>query len=240
MVTEAITVVLQSFRRVDVPPWLTRCLASVEQWAVGCGYAYRFVDDAIFDLLPEAYRLRAGHDLQLLADLARLLAAQRLLDEGAERVVWLDADVYVFGPLVLPEGRDFYLCRELWDRELRVNNCACVFSRGGAFLPFYIDACQQLMRAAAGKLDSLMVGTRFLTQLDRAVPLPQLASVALFGPPVLADVAAGGGPHLDAYRARFGGPVHAANLCLSFRGALGDAVYERAVDALAAGLYSSP
>ena len=115
------------------------------------------------------------------------------------------------------------------------NNCVCVFARNSPFLAFYIAAAQQLMRAAAGKLDPLMVGTRFLTELDRVVPLPKLETIALVAPAVLRDIAAGGGAHLDAYRARFGPTVHAANLCLSFRGSvLEDADYDRAIDALPA------
>jgi hypothetical protein len=167
-----------------------------------------------------------------------LLVARELLVEYP-RVVWVDADVLVFGALALPEGRDFYACREIWEGEPRVNNCTLVFSRGTSFLPFWIDTAMASMRAAAGKLDSLMIGTRFLTALDRAESLPQLQTVGLFSPTILADLAAGGGARLDAYRA-LAGPLAAANLCLSFRASVGDAVYERAVDALAAGLYSRP
>ncbi len=229
------TVVFQSFRRVGVPRWIDRCIASVRDWAAARGYAYRFFGDEIFDLLPDFYRLRTADYIQLRTDLARLLAAAQLLAEGHPRVIWLDADVHIFGPLAIPDARELYFCREVWDDEVRVNNCACVFTQREPFLPFYIAAAQQLMRAAAGKLDPLMVGTRFLTELDRVVPLPKLETIALVAPPVLRDIAAGGGPHLAAYRARFGPVVHAANLCLSFRGnVLEDADYERAIDALPA------
>ena len=36
------TVVLQSFRTHDVPPWLARCMASVQAWARQEGWGYEF------------------------------------------------------------------------------------------------------------------------------------------------------------------------------------------------------
>jgi hypothetical protein len=38
--------VLQSFRTVDVPAWLSSCMHSVRQWASHNQYDYRFIDDA--------------------------------------------------------------------------------------------------------------------------------------------------------------------------------------------------
>ena len=244
------TVVVQSYRTADVPPWIARCLASVRVWAEARGYAYRFIGDEIFDLVPPAYLARTRHALPIVVDLARLLLAQRAHAEGYRRAIWLDADVLVFAPdrLAIPDERDFYLCRELWLSGFavsrRVNNCACAFTAGTPFLPFYIAACQQLVRDAVGALDPLIAGTRFLTELDRALPLPQLDGVGLFGPAVVRDLAAGGGPYLEALR-RASGPLHAVNLCASFRGkrfrapepfVLDDDVYARAVDALEAGV----
>jgi len=226
------TVVVQSYRRVDVPAWIARCLRSVEQWANHQGYAYRFLDDELFERLPPSYFMRTRHALPMAADLARLILARETLSEGARRVVWVDADVLVFRPysFELPIERDHYLCREIWiepvvrdgavviDASLRVNNCVCVFERGTAFLEPYIEACEQRVRAATGKLDPLLVGTLYLTELDRIAALPQLVNVGMLSPHVVHDVAAGGGPFLETLVAHLVAPLAAANLCASLRG----------------------
>ena len=99
------TIVIQSYRTHDVPPWLARCLASVRAWAEECGFTYRFLGDELFDPLPARLRLRAGHLPQMLADLGRLHAIATALAEGADRAVWAGADVVVFGALCLPDAR---------------------------------------------------------------------------------------------------------------------------------------
>lgn len=247
------TVVVQSYRRHDVPPWIARCLASVASWAGAHGHTYRFVGDEMFDLLPPRYRLRTSHHVQMLADLGRLLLARDLLAEGFDRAIWLDADLLVTAPdaFAIPTAQPFYLCREVWVEleggvprvSERVNNCACSFTAAATFLPFYIDACQQLVRDTAGALSPLLVGTTFLSALDRVLPLPKLRDVALVSPHMLLELAAGGGPCLEAYRERFASPIRAANLCASFRGlalrdaagrpvVLDDACFDRALGAL--------
>ena len=45
--------IVQSFRRREVPDWITRCLASVRAWAESRGHAYVFVDDALFAYAPD-------------------------------------------------------------------------------------------------------------------------------------------------------------------------------------------
>ncbi len=222
----ATTVVLQSYRTTQVPDWVARCLASVEAWATDAGYDYRFLGDELFDAIPERYRMRAGHSMQLMTDLGRLLLARETLTAGADRAIWLDADIAVIAPqrFAVPEGDR--LARELWvepgaDGAIvvspRINNCACAFTRDSTLLPFYIDACQQLVRDAVGTIAPTTVGTAFLTALDRALPLPTIDGVGLWSPFVLRDVAAGGGRYLDALRAN-DPPYAAVNLCASFRG----------------------
>lgn len=246
--------VFQSYRRDDVPAWIGRCLASVEAWADQQGYRYRFLGDELFDRLPTRYRQRTAHSKQLLADLGRLIVARELLEEGFQRAVWFDADVFVCAParLVLPRAREFYLCREVWleltgatvEISQRVNNCVCAFERGASFLPFYIDACQRLVDDTAGALSPLLVGTQFLTALDRALPLPKLENVALLGPQLLRELAAGGGPMWEAFTHELHAPIDAANLCASFRGrtlsapgggsfVVDDALFEAAIASLA-------
>lgn len=252
---EPTTLVIQSFRATDVPAWLTRCTQSVATWARACGYTYRYLGDELFAPLPTAFRRRTEHRSEMMADLGRLLALQAALAEGFERAVWFDADVIVFAPsrLVLPEGRDFYMCREVWVEperdggvrvDRRINNAACVFSAGASFLPFYIDAAQQLVADASGQLPNTLVGTQFLTGLDRVVRLPAIERVGLVSPYALRELAtAGDGPCVRALHAASSTPLAAVNLCNAFRGTTvrqpdgvswvqDDAVYEAAIEHL--------
>ena len=67
------TLVIQSYRRVGVPAWLRRCMDSVSDWARQSGFAYEFVDDSLFALLPDWFRERCGDQLLPQTDLARLM-----------------------------------------------------------------------------------------------------------------------------------------------------------------------
>ena len=53
------TLVYQSFRTTDVPLWIERAMKSVRDWAEVRGYDYEFIDDKIFDLVPEWYLKKA-------------------------------------------------------------------------------------------------------------------------------------------------------------------------------------
>lgn len=241
------TVVIQSFRTTDVPPWLTRCLATVEAWAREQGYAYRFLDDELFAPLPARFRLRTEHLLPMRADLGRLVAIEAALAEGFRRAVWIDADVLVFGALALPDQREHYFCREVWLEpgvvDHRVNNAVCAFTAASTLLPFYRTACLQIVDDTSGALDPLALGTRWLTMLDRIVRLPRLDAIALASPFVLRELAeTTSGPLLETLR-RHHGELAAINLCASFRGKtarapgvlvfdVDDALYTAVVDRL--------
>ena len=249
------TVVYQSFRAHDCPPWLEACMRSARTWAESRGFAYRFFDDRFFDFCPPWYRQRVGANILLMSDLARLVAARELLADEFERAIWIDADVLFFAPAAFDidagdgGGDDddrFALNTELWvNREhgqfvgwRRVNNAVCRFDRGNAFLDFYIDACQRIVRKATGPLDRLGVGTAFLTPLHKIVPLPQIPSVGTFNPILMDHLARGDAEPLRAYRKHFAHPIGAANLCGSFRGQtcqgvrMDDGVYDGTVTAL--------
>jgi hypothetical protein len=177
----------------------------------------------------------------MLADLARLHAIEAALAEGFTRAVWVDADVFVFGPLVLPADREHYLCREVWTEpgiaDDRVNNCVCSFTAASTLLPFYRDACMQIIDATSGAIDPIALGTKFLTKLDQVVRLPIYEAIALTSPWALRELAETGA-FPDATRARHRVSIAAVNLCASFRGQtirgtpsfiVDDALYEAAI-----------
>jgi hypothetical protein len=76
------TVVLQTFRSHDVPPWMARCLASVRDWAAAQGYDYQFEGDSVFALCGEEYLVAVGDNKRSITNLARL---ERRVDRPSRR-----------------------------------------------------------------------------------------------------------------------------------------------------------
>lgn len=224
------TLIIQSYRRHDRARWIEACLDSVRDWATLRGYAYEFVDDRLFDYAPEWVRQRCGGQILPITDVARLYLLRDYLQRDWDRVVWIDADVLVFAEdrFVLDDHAAYALCHELWlrveaDGEIRmgeaVNNAVLLVQRGHPMLDFWIFATAEILRnRTPQQINSLTVGTTFLTNLGRALPLRVLRNVGLFTPPLIRDLAAGGGAILDHWAARCAEPIGAANLCASMQG----------------------
>ncbi|CCQ74911.1 hypothetical protein [Magnetospira sp. QH-2] len=238
--------VVQSFRRTTVPGWIEACLGSVRTWAKAEGHQYRFVGDEIFDLLPQDYRAKTINRPQVGTDLGRLLLARQGLADGAEAVLWLDADILITeGPGFDPWLDDLYgFGAELWvqpDKQGRpvarrnVHNAVCLFRPDNPFLDFYIHACQRLVGRHKGDMVPQFVGPKFLTGLDHMLGFPLIHDVAMASPMVLRDLADGEGPALDLLIAGQEKPAAAVNLCASLAGREVDgvdisvAMFERAV-----------
>jgi len=216
------TLVFQSYRE-DVPGWLARCMGTVSTWSRLRNFEYRFIGDEIFEILPawflDAYRGR----MLPLTDLARALHARRFLDEGWERAIWVDADVLVFMPerFNVTTAHGYALCMELWSEkkwgelvlDRRVNNCISVYDRGNAFLPFYIEAMQELAKAKGPGLTDWDIGTNFLSSLGRIMPLALLGNVAMLSPTLVGALATHDAGLLRRYSRAMGEPCGATNLC---------------------------
>lgn len=242
------TIVYQSYRTSGVPPWITRSIETVRRWAEHRGHAYEITDDSFFDPVPPWFRERVLGDKVIMSDLARLLRAKELL-RTYERAIWVDADVVVFDPdgLSLDVAGPHALCREAWlsktpegqlSCSMRVNNMVAVFARGTPLLDFYIHACEAIVRETRGRVGRLDIGTKFLTLLQRAVPLPLITEVALLSPLLLDEIRNERDPLVRIYMEKLAVPVYAANLCSSFRNQrvdgvpVDDGLYAAAVDRL--------
>ena len=222
------TVVHQSYRTSNVPGWITVCMESVKSWAAGCGFDYRFMDDSFLDLAPGWFRERCAGEICPVTDLARLVMARDLLDEGYERAVWVDADVLVFAPQLMnvdtPTGSAF--CFELWpfldtnwqlQCDRKVNNSVSVFTRGNRQLEFLIDSCERIV-SSKSRVDRLELGSTFLTGLAWLLPLRVLDNIGMFSPLLMQDIASGQEQWTAAYAAQLPAPLAAANLCNSLVG----------------------
>ena len=218
------TLVIQSHRSPLPYPWLENCLASVQSWAAGRGYDYRFLNDALFDLLPRDLRRKTGEQRVITADLARLRALQKGLEEGFATVIWCDADLLVFNPERLTPNDDSYaLGREVWvqrDGErlrayVKVHNAFMSFRSGNPFLDFYQDAAERLVRAHEGAMAPQFVGPKLLTALHNIVRCPVTETAAMLSPLVAQDLLAGGGAALALFCKRSPESPAAFNLCAS-------------------------
>jgi len=230
------TTVIQSYRTANVPEWIEVCLASVRDWTRQAGFKYSFVGDEIFDRVPDWYKVNAGNRPPVVTDLGRLMLIHEELDAGAERAIWLDADVLVFDPagLVIDDSFDYAFGREIWvqpDKDgqrlkvyRNVHNAICVFQQANPFLEFYIHACRRIISGASGSVPNQVVGTKFLTALHNIMGFQLIDAVGMASPLVLRDIAAGGGPALDRLHAVMTVPMAAANLCSSLAGGEADGV----------------
>lgn len=238
---QSATVVLQSHRQPLPHPWLKVTLGSVRRWAEVQGFEYRFVDDALFDELTPEERKHCNAQPVVGSDLARLRLCQRVLAEGAQRVVWCDADTLVLDPgqpLVLASPSAFG--RELWLQEVpgsqklklykKIHNAFMQFSAGNAVLDFYAFAAARLIgshnHADGAPMVAQLAGPKFLTHLHNVVQFDVVEEAQVVSP-VLATALLDGAsdaPVLARYVQSWKQPPAALNLCASeiVRGNLSD------------------
>ncbi len=245
------TLVFQSYRKTGVAAWIARCLASVRDWAARQGWAYEFLGDEFFDVVPPWFQETVQRARVPMSDLARLEWARRFLQREIERVIWVDADVAVFSPesFRIDVEREFAFSREVWISGVdagsfagteRVNNAVCVFVRGNRFLEYYTYACEQLARSAPAALTKISFGTRLLTVHHRLLNFPLLQDVAMLSPCMVNDLATGSAALGEVYRRYLPSPVHAGNFCSSLRGQrfagmeMTDEVFEAALERMMA------
>lgn len=219
------TAVFQSFRTSKVPEWITACLDRTSSWAQARGFAYHFYDDEFFNYAPSALRAAVQNQRHLVSDVARLELAHTLL-ETYERVIWIDADVYINNPSgflsELPPGK-FLFCKEHWihveDQKTiaaeRVNNAVMVLERHNEFLDFYRYACGQIIKDCK-QISHSAFGTIFLTQIHKMLKQPLLHEVAMFSPALLAAAGKGNKTFIDTSLQHYAHTINAANLCLTF------------------------
>jgi hypothetical protein len=224
--------VLQSFRTVDVPSWITRCMDSVRQWAMSQGWDYLALDNRFLDLPPGWVRERCGSNLYAVTDVARLMWAQDVLSGDYQRVIWVDADVVVFdaGGLArhVSAVHEHGFARELFlhvsgrrtDPRWGINNALMVFDRHAPVLADYLRICLAgLEDYRDGEVPRTAMGPALLQQMDAAGRLHRIEGVGLFTPAMLGPFAAGRDALMRLYLSHCPVPPAAANLCHFMRNA---------------------
>ena len=245
------TLVLQSYRTKAVPRWLKTCHRTVKDWAAGVGYDYRFVGDELFDYIPSWFKQKCKGQMLPVTDLGRLQWMERLMREGATRVVWVDYDVVILDrSFRVPQNlsvlftKERYLKRAPDGRLVQVdaiNNSIMMIERGSPILEFLIGAILARARRIVGRVHPGFAGTRLLTELATVFEPPLLRKVAFISPTVLIDLARGSLSSLNMLADPEHGGCAVAHLNRSAEGRysggmhLTDRVYERALDRLMGG-----
>ena len=150
------TVVIQSHRHPLPAGWLKPCCESVRVWAESKGYEYRFLGNELFLAMPPELMEKTGARPVVATDLARLQVLQKTLATGADRVVWVDADVLIADPagFTLPDAHALF-GREVWVQpdgsgkirlHRKVHNAFMAFCRDEPVLPFYRYAAERILR----------------------------------------------------------------------------------------------
>ena len=223
------TLVYQSYRREGCPDWMQRCLASVSDWSAQHQFDYQIIGDEIFELNPQWFNQKIGSRTPILSDLARLKYAEYAL-KTYHRVIWLDADVFIFAPehFKLPDA-DYLFGEERWVQPQKkgsklkwkvfknVCNALCMFRREQPFLSFYIHASERVIRHANPDfIAPQMIGPKLLSALHNIINLPTTTQLGSASPHMLTDLANGAGPALNhMMSAPVSQPCVALNLCKS-------------------------
>lgn len=215
------TLVIQSYRRVDVPWWINHCLASVRSWAQARNFTYEFHGDEFFDLCGPAYLARVGENVRSRTNLARLIAAKDAHRRMFDRAVWLDADVLVFDAehFQVPVTDRYAFARETWvwrtDTGVSavpgVNNCAFVFMQGEPDLDLLITVTKHVAMYREIKTN-YQVGGHLLKGLRASLDFATWDNIGMLSPYVIKAVAEGNKELLALQARSFGSPIHAANL----------------------------
>ncbi len=219
------TIVLQSFRQVDVPSWLTRSMESVRAWAGAHNWEYQRIGDEFFRFAPPWVRQRCDGNIYTLTDVCRLAWLRHTLADGYDRVVWADADILIFAPerLTVATRNGYAFAHELFLRvdtdgavrpTIGINNALMVFEREQEVLDAYHAACLEVLRRLPpGPVPRTALGPTLLAALARESGLDTLAGVGLFTLAIMRQIAVGGGPLLALLAQLSPVPLGAANLC---------------------------
>lgn len=212
--------VLQS----DKPPpraaWRRICLASVRSWARAQDYQYRFIGDELFDPIPQHLRQACRGVVLPLTDIGRLLWLNQMLDDGWDRVIWLDADILIFDPALRIEaeavGREIWISKGVRDgfrAAESVNNCVLSMAAQSPLLGRLLDATLAKAATFRAPPHPRTLGPDLLRRLHGAQPLPMAPDIAMASPPMILGLANGHPAALAAHRSAWKGPLRAANLC---------------------------
>lgn len=234
------TLILQSHTQPLPYSWLNDCLASVRQWAHSQSYDYRFIDDELFEVLPVDLAFLHGTYPVIASDIARLTWLSKFLQQGYQRVIWMDADFLIFDQAFSLSDDDVCFGREVWiqpDKKTglkvykKIHNAFLQFSQGNAFLDFYIHSATQIVRRFTGHMPAQLVGPKLLSAFHNIVSFPVNETAAVLSPVLIQGLLNDDDEVIKTWKKHSQVSPHAVNLCASscVRGELSEADMQRVI-----------
>ena len=225
------TIVIQTFRNHSIPHWIQRCLDSVRNWAQSHRHDYSLAGDEFFELCGPEYLARGDKNPRAITNLARLVATRQHLDAGYQKVIWMDADMFVFDPARLVfdfRAEDmktgYAFGREIWvDSDAQglsvtpssPHNAAMFFTPKAVDLDMLITLIRHI-DAHRDLISNFQVGVSLLRGLQYSLMFPTISHVAMFSPVLIHAIAKREEQLLKFYAEAYRYKACAANLCLSF------------------------
>lgn len=210
-------------------------MQSVLNWCKSQGYEYRFYGDEFFDFVDPLLVEKFSDQKVVITDLARLKVIAASLQQGYDRVIWMDADFLIFSPdrFQLPKlwelSEGYMLGREVWVQyvnaklkaHIKVHNAFLLFDRGNSFLEFYMSQAERFLHLCKGTVPPQFIGPKLLTAIHNVIQCPVLESAGMLSPEVVLDLLASQdrqsqrGEALALMQKRSSAPLAGANLCSS-------------------------
>ena len=242
------TIVIQTFRKHAIPTWTQRCLDSVQNWARLKEHDYSLAGDEFYDLCGSEYLTRGSKNPQAITNLARLVATRQRLDAGYQRVIWMDADVFVFDPAKLvfefsaeslttgyAFGREVWVSRDPSDvaqvTRPRAHNAAMLFTPSAVDLDMLITLIRHIV-AKRQIVANFQIGVHLLRGLQYSLMFPTFSHVGMFSPVLLRALAEHDEKVLQLYGRAYRYQAYAGNLCLSLKDQTTEGVIWDAMDQL--------
>ena len=206
--------------------WVSRCMKSVEQWAVGSGYGYETLADELFDWVAPALQKKLIGRTPILADLARLRWIESVLSERGGLVVWVDADSLCLNPSwQLSTTEHTFFGEECWVQKnaqgrwrtyLSPHNAFMGFTSASPVLAFLAYLSESIIdRADAAHIAPQMIGPKLLKTLNSLADFTLVPEAGAVSPSLLAEWVGGRGDAVACYERANRPPLAMVNLCSS-------------------------
>lgn len=211
------------------PDWVAQCMDSAARWAKENGFAYQFLGDELFELIPESYRRQVEGRGPILADLARLILLEQHLSQHGGRAIWLDADVLSVDAQWRPSfdadslfGEECWVqadAKRGWRAYISPHNAYLSFTADSVVLPFLRHVTQSIIeRADPAHIAPQMVGPKLLKHLHSLADFTLSPEIGALSPALLEELMSTPNGAVACYRAQHRSPLKMINLCHSLVG----------------------